>query len=789
MGKIIIALFTLTILASSLISQSLSLPDDTFAPLYNPSAIAFGNSDGITFYGQYQDNLRTHDYKIWYNRETFSFLYRKADKRDNYQVTSASRLFRNSYAGLTIRWQNSNIGDAIYDISFLNRPLNWLSIGLKGEDIFNSTIPFGIGAGIKPFTLDRGRNIALYSDLYFDKSDGNYTTISEVIGLRTDIIPGTILSSYYDLKNETFGINFSLTHNGLRTGNKISHNTSEGSTSGAYYINISETHYPRFPLFAQPIRYQKVDLKKPIVEEKEQSKIGPFTIVRNQQTVRDLIEKIEAFKEDERVHGIVLKNPNLATSYANVEQLERTFDSFRESGKYVITYANSYGNLNYAFLAAISDELYLNPNGAVNLRGFSVSAPYFKEMFKKIGVQMYDLKSHDFKTGLNTFTESGMTDEEYTAYNEMLEYMFGHMASMIERGRGDNIHRSGKAIINNGPYLSAPTALEEGLVDGLIYEQELDNLLRNKFDVNLITKEDPSRLIVYEWSKEKETKVALINAVGTIRMGEGTPGRSIGSQTISKQLRKAREDDTVKAVLIRIDSGGGSAFASDVIAKEVKLIKEAGKPVIASFAGAAASGGYYIAAYADKIVAETTTITGSIGVTGLIPNLKEMFDKLYINWETVRAGERSGFLDPFQYIDERDIEKMQQMIAEKYDQFLETVSVGRTIPKNELHESAQGRIWIGAHAYDLGLVDEIGGIDRAVEMIKELLDEENIVLKDYSYTYNTWQLPLTFGAFVTGRINLPYIGTVKERLYENLSLYENEPVQYKTPLFKIEGID
>ncbi len=774
-------------IAHTLTSQSLSLSDDNFAPLYNPASISFGNSKGLTFYGQYQDDLRTNNYMLWMNREHYSFLYGKFEGTDNYQISLSDRLFRNSYGALSLRWQNSNVGSGFYDISYLQRPTNWLSLGLKIEDVFNNDRPFGFGIAFRPFKLDGWSSLSLYSDFYFEKDNGDYASQSEIIGVQTNILPGVIINGCYDLKRESIGVNLSIIHNGLKIGNKMAH--SSEATSGAYYVNISEIHYPSFPLFKKSVRYQEFDLKKEIVEAKEETKIGPFVIVRDQQTMRELIEDIGELRDDERINGIVLKNPKLLTNYANVEQLERTFNSFRETGKKVITYSNNYGNLHYAFLSAISDELYLNPNGAVNLQGFSINIPYFRELFDKIGVEMYDLKSHEFKTGFNMLTENEMTEAELITYNDLLEYMFEHMENMIERGRHGKLKTSAKEIINQGPYLSSQKAKNMGLVDKLIYEQEFEQLLKSRFDVDIISKRTPNQQFNTQWYQESKTKIAIINAVGGIKIGQGQPGRSIGSETLVKQIQRVRDDDSIAAVILRIESGGGSAFASDVIAREVKLLSESGKPVIASFAGIAASGGYYIAANADKIVSEGTTITGSIGVTGLIPNMAKMFDKLYINWNRVRVGDRAGLLDPFQPIDEQELTLLHPMIDEKYNQFLDIVSQGRQMSKDEVHEYAQGRVWVGKQAYDKNLVDEIGGLDTAIRLAKELIGADDVKISDFSHTHKKRSFAIEMDDLVRNRNNMPYISEIKHELKSYLKSFEDEPVQYRMPMIEIDGIE
>lgn len=779
------------ILSSTAAAQSVATADDAFAPFFNPAALSYGNSGGLTFIGYHDNDFKYEDFSLLFNFPNFSFVYGKEDGSDRYLLASSRKLFRNHYIGFNTGWTNSKIKDAQYGVSFLSRPSNMLSMGLYVQDIYRNRRFLDFGVGIKPPGLTDTNRIILTADLRYARNDENsYDITGQKLGIETHLLNGLFLGGNYDLKSETIGFNISVTNKSMKAGNKLTVNNDNKIEGGASFLTFSDKDYPQTPFSSKHTYIQELSVKRQIVEEKEQMKIGPFSVVRDQQTISDLIQTINNLRDDDRIDGIILRNPSFRTNYANLEQLHRSFRGFRDAGKKIVVYSNSYGNLHYAFLASFADEIYLNPNGAVMIQGFSINLPYLQRMFENIGIDIYDLKSHEYKTGLNIFTETEITEYEKETYEALLEVMFERMVYLIETGREDKLTLSAEELINNGPYLSSAKALELGLVDRLIYEDELEALVRQLHPGSRVTKRERNERIATEWSEPSADKVAIIYAVGNIGMGKGVPGRSIGAKSLSEQIRKAREDRSVQGIILRIDSGGGSAYASDVIAREIKRCREDGKPVIASMGGAAASGGYYIAAHSNKIIAENTTITGSIGVTGLVPNFTRMFDKLTINWSRVTKGDNAGLLEPFYPIRDEDLQLVKDGISSLYEQFVDTVTKGRSLDYDEVHRIAQGRVWSGKDALEIDLVDEIGGIDRAVELMKEMIGSKNVELVDYSYSYK--ELPIRIPAksmIRTKKLDIPFIGELLDKFSTYISDFEEEQVQYRMRLFDISGID
>ncbi|MDY0151560.1 MAG: signal peptide peptidase SppA, partial [Candidatus Cloacimonas sp.] len=346
---------------------------------------------------------------------------------------------------------------------------------------------------------------------------------------------------------------------------------------------------------------------------------------------------------------------------------------------------------------------------------------YIKNLLDELGIEPINFRSHKYKSAGNMFSEKEMTAAEREVYDSILQSFYDQLVARVELGRGSKLVGSADAIINKGPYLLANDALQGGLVDDLIYEDQLDKQLKKDFKFSgKIAKMEEYR--DYAWSKPKEHQIAVIYASGNIVMGKGTPGQKIALDTTVKLIRDARKNKAYKGIILRVDSGGGSAQASDIILRELELAQtENHLPVVVSMAGVAGSGGYYIACKADRIVADPATITGSIGVIGLVFNATEMFKKVRINWSTVKKGENADMGSLSRPWKENEKKMLTDMIEWTYEDFVKKVDDGRK-PMNleQVHQHAQGRIWTGAQALEIGLIDDLGGMDVALDNMREL---------------------------------------------------------------------
>ncbi|MCH8500313.1 MAG: signal peptide peptidase SppA [Aliidiomarina sp.] len=468
-------------------------------------------------------------------------------------------------------------------------------------------------------------------------------------------------------------------------------------------------------------------------------------------SLHDFLAVIEHAANDDRVAGVVLDLRYFwGGGISKMEKVAEQLELVRAAGKPIIAHGNSFGQSQY-FLASQADTIYLNPQGAVSVEGFHAYQTYFKGLFDKLHVKPYIFRVGDFKSAVEPYSRMDMSEEAKEANQEWIDgqwqlYLAGitrhrDIAPELLSGQMDDYLRLFAAADNS----QAQMALDAGLVDELAHAEAIRNALieiggandnGNGNSYRHITWRDYMRVIDREnVIKKPDTRpeVRVVFAAGTILDGR-QPRGTVGGESLSAELRRARLDDNVKAVVLRIDSPGGSAFASEQIRQEVLQLREAGKPVVASMSSVAASGGYWIAAGADEIYATPATITGSIGVFGMFLSLQETLAQVGVYTDGVSSTE-------FPYISiERDLndaaqEAIQRGVDRIYDEFLSLVAEARNMTVAEVHEVAQGRVWTGSRALELGLVDALGELEDAVIAVAARAE-----LEDYQVTFPTVEL-------------------------------------------------
>jgi protease-4 len=439
---------------------------------------------------------------------------------------------------------------------------------------------------------------------------------------------------------------------------------------------------------------------------------------RNDLGLDDVLKNIKKAAADDNVKGIYLELGINMNSFATLEEIRNELIAFKKSEKFVVAYGELADQKSY-YLCSIADKVYLNPAGELVLNGLSNSVMYLKNMFEKIGVNPELIRHGKFKSAGEPLIADKMSDANREQISSYLGSLYHTMVNGIATARKKQ-ESEVENIINQLLIQHPEDAVKLGMVDGLKYddemETELKKLMGNDENLKFETLEKYSNTPNINVSTS-EDKIAIIYCDGEIVSGESGDD-NMGSETIAKAIKKVRLDDHYKAIVLRINSPGGSAMASDVIWREVVLAKKA-KPVIVSMGSVAASGGYYIAAPADVIVAEPNTITGSIGVFGLMINAKELLNnKLGINVETVKFGEYAdlGSIDRPLTSAERAI--IQRGVDRIYDDFITKVAEGRKLNKEQVDSIAQGRVWAAIDAKKIGLVDEFGGLDKAIAIAK-----------------------------------------------------------------------
>jgi protease IV len=497
---------------------------------------------------------------------------------------------------------------------------------------------------------------------------------------------------------------------------------------------------------------------------------GPF--IESAPTVRSVVEMLHKAKTDSRIKSVILKPTGAGALWGKVQEVRDAITDFRLSGKPIVAYLE-YGGEQEFYLATACEKVFLMPSATLDLTGVASYELFMRGMLDKIGAYPDGLHIGEYKTALNTFTEHTYTP----AHREMAESLNTDLYNQLVRGIADGRHKSEaevRSLIDHGPFLPED-ALRAGLIDDLAYEDELDDKVKlgsprpNYVDMNDYRQTLSS-------AGRGGQKIAVIYATGVIASGKSTydtTGSQVtGSETIVEYLRKARADASTKAIILRIDSPGGSAIASDIIWREVLLTKNQ-KPVIASMSDVAASGGYYIAMPAHVIVAEPSTLTGSIGVVLTKFVIDGTLKKLGLNMEGVSKGKYADLYSPVRAFTPEEKQRMAENMQATYDTFVEKAAQGRNTTPEKIDAVGQGRVWTGLQAKQLGLVDELGGLDRAVAIAKQRAkiaadaDVELVVYPPKKSFYDLFKSP--FGASDRAATLASLLGFTNPRVLQSLA--------------------
>ncbi len=432
--------------------------------------------------------------------------------------------------------------------------------------------------------------------------------------------------------------------------------------------------------------------------------------------LKEIIQSIKYAATDSKIKGIYIDITGTNAGITAVEEIRNALIDFKKSGKFIYSYSEMYTQKGY-YLASIADSIYLNPYGLLELKGFNAQYMFFKGSFEKLEIEPQILRVGTFKSAVEPYMSSFMSDSNKLQTRTFLGSIFNHMIGNIADARKIGVDTV-MSIAVDLKVRNASNAVEYGLADRLAYKDQVLEQLRKASNQSSI--KDLKFVDLRKYSKQAKpaistdkNKIAVIYAVGEIVSGEGNDN-IIGSERISKAIRDARLDENVKAVVLRVNSPGGSALASDVIWREMILCKKA-KPIVVSMGDVAASGGYYIACAADEIIAEPTTITGSIGVFGILFNAQNFFkNKLGITFDQVKTGKYADLGDYTRALTEEERSIIQAEINRIYDEFTMKVAEGRNMPISKVKQIAEGRVWSGVDAKRIGLIDGFGSTDSAI---------------------------------------------------------------------------
>ncbi len=528
-----------------------------------------------------------------------------------------------------------------------------------------------------------------------------------------------------------------------------------------------------------------LDFEKPIVDRASKNPFENinFNTFESEPSVglNTILESLHKAKEDKNIKGIYMELSTINSGIATVEEIRNALLDFKKSGKTIISYSEVYTQKSY-YLASVADKIYMNPQGAMELKGLAAEIMFYKGLLDKIEVETQVIRHGRFKSAVEPFILDKMSNDNRLQTRGFMQSIWNFMLNNIASSRKLNFDEL-NTLTNNFSIREPEDAIKYKLIDKLVYKDEVLEELKKLTGVT--KKEDNPQLIsLSKYSKGpslekkslKDAQIAIIYASGEIESGEGASDK-IGSETVSKAIREARLNDKIKAIVLRVNSPGGSALASEVIWREAELANKV-KPVVVSMGDVAASGGYYISAASRKIFASPNTITGSIGVFGLIFNAQKMLNnKLGITIDTVKTNRLSDFGSMSRPLTAEEKQIFQQVVEKVYDTFTKRVADGRKMKQANVDSIGQGRVWSGVEAKNIGLIDEFGGLNDAIAAAAKMANISK---------YRTIELPKQKDPFTE---ILSELGNEAETKYLNYKLGDEAKYFNKAQeLLKMQGI-
>lgn len=607
-----------------------------------------------------------------------------------------------------------------WDLGLGYRPLSWLGFAAVARNIGSPGVvwgvvgDYGVGLALRP----AGDVLVLGVDQYFtdqgslEGSDLELPGYTTQISLRVSPVEGLTLRAYGNQHLE-LGAGVQLAFGGHAVGAYGAGVTD----SDMAVVGVVETCDPGERLVGV---FDRVPLIRIASDYPYEPRASFFS--EPQESYLHLLRRLREAAGDRSVRGVVIHLDRSPFSWAQVEELRGMITDLREADRTVVVYLDeAAGNRDY-YLATAADHVYLHPAAELDLTGLSAETLYFRGTLDLLGVEPEFHRRSEFKAAVETYTRHEPSGPASEQMNALLDDLYGGLVAAVAEGR-ERSEDEVRDLVDAGPYTAAE-AEEAGLVDGLLYPDQLEHRLEGNFgDTYLLDDEYLDQLPHSGWHAPR--RIAVVLVTGAITSGESAPpsilgGGNTGAETVVKALDQARRDPTVKAVVLRVDSPGGSAFASEDIHRAVSLLQERGKPVVVSMGGMAASGGYYVASGADTIFAEPGTVTGSIGVYGGKISLEGLYEKVGIGATSWSRGRKAGMWSSSRPLDPVEDAALEHMIDNTYAMFKQRVADGRDMDPDRVESLARGRVWSGVRAHELGLVDELGGMFDAVDHAREL---------------------------------------------------------------------
>ncbi|VAX17199.1 Signal peptide peptidase SppA (protease 4) [hydrothermal vent metagenome] len=505
--------------------------------------------------------------------------------------------------------------------------------------------------------------------------------------------------------------------------------------------------------------------------------------------LNDVIKNIKKAKEDDNIPGIFLDLDDInAGTWSILEPIRNSLLEFKQSGKFIIAHGNSISQKAY-YLGSVADSIFLTPTGDMDFKGLYAELTFFKKTLEKLDIEAQVIRVGKFKSAVEPFISEKMSDANRLQTRAFLTSENDYLLKKISEARKINVDKL-KKLQDDLLVQSPEDAIKYKLVDNLKYRVDVDEYLKSLTGKNSDEKLKTVSLKKYMKVEGKEKpytsdRIAVIYAVGEINSSKGDE-TTIGKENIIKAIRKARNNQHVKAIVMRVNSPGGSALISDIIWNEVELAKKE-KPFLVSYSKYAASGGYYISCGADKIIAEPTTLTGSIGVFALIPNTRKFFDnKLGITFDKVMTGKYSDFVSGLRRLTNYEKQVLQKQVNRIYKQFVGNVAAGRNMDYSAVDKIGEGRIWSGLQAKEIGLVDELGGLDKTIEMAADMSDIDNYRVVEYPEIRDPFEMFFeTLLDDTSQKIFGTELNSIIEHYSKALNLLKGSKIQARLP-FEID---
>lgn len=648
----------------------------------------------------------------------FGFVNQKLDELTTLKTYRISSSFGNKSLslGVAYSWSNSNNEEIkvsnLWTLGSLIRPVKYISIGLVGFTDFKDNFYEGvIDFALRPFGNEK---LALFSDFAYKNSNRNsYNKWSA--GLVIEPLPGIqVTGRYFDTKYFNFGIQLSLGNFGIINSNKFdkdlkNQETIYGIRIGAYDRNI----------ISKIIRAKneyKIDLNGQIKYQKSQ-------LFDNSKTLISIIRKLENIKNDPSINRVILNTSGIAASKIFLWEIREKLKELRNSGKEIYIYIDN-ANIDLYHFASVANKIVMDPMGTIILEGFVLGRNYYKGTLDKLGIGFEELRYFKYKSAAETFSRESMSEADREQKQALINNLYNFIKNDISQDR-TNLTIPFDTLINQYVLFTANEAKEIGLVDSIARWYEIsspNSTEKGMFKLSISNKIETEELPEDNYWGEKP-KIAVIYGLGACAMDEGITARKL-----VKDFDRVLKDNSIKAVVFRVDSPGGDALASDVIAEAMKKLKKI-KPLIVSQGYVAGSGGYWLSMYADTIVSMPTSITGSIGVIGSWFYNKGLKENFGVSTDLVKKGDHAdlgfGFIIPLlnlsipdRNLTQEEKSKFESMIKIMYKEFVNKVALGRGKTPKEIEDVAQGRVWSGIDAKNIGLVDVLGGLETAIEIAR-----------------------------------------------------------------------